>query len=427
MMRKQNISMVVLLAGVLLSFLLPQSSRAEGQTYYDISASDVRKIMLAVPTFAGSGGQGAAVAKLLSKGLDLHGFIGVVDPSRYGGSREADWKSVGADYVVLGQVNSDPAGVMIEGQILDVASNKLLAGRRYRGSAAQLEDMTLRLCDALIQDFTGEPGVARTRIAFISDGTGRKEVYVSDILGMHPRQITRHRALCVAPRFTPDGNHLTYSIYHRGNQDLYVTDLRQSQATRAISRRKGLNLAPAFSPTGGRMIITLSKNGNPDLFAMDMNGNILGQLTSGSGINVSASFSPDGRSIAFVSDRSGKPNVYVMSASGGSAKRLTFKCSENSEPAWSPKGDEIAFTGLIGGQYQLFVMDTNGGNVRQITNGGGNFESPTWAPDGRLLAVTRKGGSSSELCVVSKNGKDVRVLFPLRGNQSYPQWSGRLP
>jgi TolB protein len=427
MMRKQKKSLVVLLAVGLLCCLMPQGTCAEERTYYDISASDVRKIMLAVPPFAGTSGQGGAVAKLLSKGLDLHGFIGVVDPSRYGGGRDADWKSAGADYVVLGQVNNDPAGIMVEGQILDVASNKLLAGRRLRGSAAQLEDMTLRLCDSLIQDFSGEPGVARTRIAFVSDGTGRKGVYLSDILGLHPRQITRHRALCVAPRFTPDGNSLTYSSYHRGNQDLYITDLRQSEATRAISRRKGLNMAPAFSPNGRTMIVTLSQDGNPDLYSMDMQGNILGQLTSGAGINVSASFSPDGGSVAFVSDRSGKPNVYVMSPGGGSAKRLTFKCPENSEPVWSPKGDEIAFTGLCGGQYQLFVMDTGGGNVRQITNGGGNFESPTWAPDGRLLAVTRKSGSRSELCVVSKNGKDVRVLFPMRGNQSYPQWSGRLP
>ena len=426
MMRKKNIFVIVTLADCLLCGLC-STTRAEEQTYYDVSASDVRKIMLAVPNFTGSGSQGAAVAKLLSKGLDLHGFIGVIDSSRYGGSRDADWKSLGADYVVLGQVNGDPAGVAVEGQILDVASNKTMASRRLKGSPEQIEDMTLRLCDSLIQDFTGELGVARTRIAFVSDASGRKEVYVSDILGLHPRQVTKHRALCVAPRFTPDGNHLTYSSYHTGNQDLYITDLRQNQSTTAISRRKGLNMAPAFAPGGGSMIVTLSQNGNPDLYSMDRQGNILGQLTSGAGINVSPSFSPDGRSIAFVSDRSGKPNVYVMPAGGGSAKRLTFKCSENSEPSWSPKGDEIAFTGLQGGQYQLFIMDTGGGNVRQVSNGGGNFESPTWSPDGRLLAVTRKSGSRSELCVVSKNGKDVRVLFTMRGNQSYPQWSGRLP
>ena len=425
MMHKRHVAVILALAACFILCSLPKESKAE-RAYFDITASDVRKIMVAVPNFSGDG-QGPAVAQLLTKGFALHSFINVISTSRYGGGKDGDWKSLGADYVVMGQMGADPAGVMIEGQILDVASNKLLAGRRYKGSAAQLDEMTLRLCDALIEDFTGEMGVARTRMAYVSDATGRKEVYVTDILGRNPRQITRHRALCVSPRFTPDGNFLTYSTYHRGNQDLYITDLRQNASTNALSRRKGLNLAPAFSPDGRTMVLTLSKGGNPDLYSMDRQGNIIQQLTSGAGINVSPSFSPDGQSVAFVSDRSGKPNVYVMSAGGGQVKRLTFKNSENSEPAWSPKGDEIAFTGLQGGTYQLFVMDRNGGNARQLSTGGGSYEAPTWSPDGRLIAVTRKSGSRSEICVVSKNGKDVRVLFTMKGNQSYPQWSGRLP
>lgn len=423
-MPTKHFATIFTLVACLLFCLSAKESLAE-RAYYDITATDVRKILIAVPTF--SGAAGSTVSPLLTKGFQLHSFISVIDSSRYGGSKEADWKTLGADYVVMGQVSSDPAGVMIEGQILDVASNKLLAGRRFKGSMGQLEDMTLRLCDGLIEDFTGEPGVSRTSIAYVSDATGRKEVYVSDILGRRPRQVTSHRALCVSPRFTPDANFLAYSTYHRGNQDLYITDLRQNSSTNALSRRKGLNMAPAFSPDGRTMVATLSKGGNPDLYILNRQGEILEQLTSQAGINVSPSFSPDGKSIAFVSDRSGKPNVYVMNMSTRQAKRLTFKNSENSEPAWSPKGDEIAFTGLQGGVYQLFVMDTGGGNVRQLSSGGGNFESPTWSPDGRLLAVTRKNGGRSEICVVSKNGKDVRPLFAMKGNLSYPQWSPRLP
>ena len=427
MMRKINFATILALDACFLSCYLAKESIAE-RAYFDITASDVRKIVVAVPNFTGNSGvQGAAVSQLLTKGFELHGFINVVNSSRYGGGREADWKTLGADYVVMGQVSNDPAGILIEGQILDVVSNKLLAGRRFKGSLAQQEDIILRLCDGLIEDFTGEMGVARTSIAYVSDSSGRKEVYVSDILGRHPRQVTQHRALCVSPRFTPDGNFLAYSTYHNGNQDLYITDLRQNSSTNALSRRKGLNMAPAFSADGRTMVATLSKGGTPDLYVIDRQGEIVEQLTSHAGINVSPSFSPDRQSMAFVSDRSGKPNVYVMNMSNRQAQRLTFKCTENSEPAWSPKGDEIAFTGLIGGASQLFVMDRNGGNVRQLTSGGGNIESPTWSPDGRLLAVARKSGGRSELCVLSKNGKDVRVLFAMKGNQSYPQWSNRLP
>ena len=268
-------AMLVLVVSVLF-VTLARESVAE-RAYFDITGANVRKIMVAVPNFSGAaaGQQGQAVAQLLTKGFELHGFIAVIDASRFGGSREADWKSLGADYVVMGQIVGDPAGMAIEGQILDVGSNQLLAGRRFKGAASQWEDMTLRLCDGLIEDFTGEAGVSRTSMALVSDGTGRKEVFVTDILGRHPRQITRHNALCVSPRFSPDGNFLAYSTYHRGNQDLYITDLRQNKTTSALSRRKGLNLAPAFSPDGRTMVVTLSKGGTPDLYLIDRKGNII--------------------------------------------------------------------------------------------------------------------------------------------------------
>ena len=34
----------------------------------------------------------------------------------------------------------------------------ILPGRTYRGASGQLEDMALKLCDALIGDFTGRIG-----------------------------------------------------------------------------------------------------------------------------------------------------------------------------------------------------------------------------------------------------------------------------
>lgn len=421
---------------LILGLLCAQTSvlRAETTetTYFDITASEVRKIVVAVPGFTGSAaGQGSAgvtAAKLVTDGFQLYSFLNIIDYGSYGGRKDADWRAMGADFVVMGEVNSDPAGLAVSGQILEVATNRTLPGRVYKGASGQLEDMALRLCDALVEDFTGEPGVARTKMAYVSDSTGRKEVYVTDILGRHPRQITKHRALAVSPRFAPDGNTLAYTSYHRGNQDLYLTDLRQGSQTTSISRRPGMNLAPAFTPDGN-MVVTLSVGGNPDLYLIDRRGKILSRLTERAGINVSPSISPDGRTIAFSSDRSrgGHPKVYLMDLSSRHVRLLQNTIGECSEPSWSPKGDEIAFTGLVGGSYQIFVSDRNGGNVRQVSSGGGDFESPTWAPDGRLIAAARKSGGRSQVCVLSKNGKDVRVLLNMRGNLTFPQWSPRIP
>jgi TolB protein len=331
---------------------------------------------------------------------------------------------LGVDYVVMGKYEILDSGIMIEGRLLDVGEDRMLAGRRYRGSLKQRDDMVLRLCDALVEEFTGEKGISRSRIAFVSDASGKKEVYVSNVLGLDMRQVTRHKHLVVSPRFSPDGTHLAYSSYHSGNQNLYLTDLRQRQVTRVISRRKGMNMAPAWAPDGKSMIVTLSKDGSPDLYRINRQGKILKRLTERAGINVSPSWSPDGKSIVFVSDRSGTPQIYIMNVKKRRVRRLTFEGSENTEPAWSPKGDLVAYTGRQDGAYQIFVINPDDPlSVKQLSSGLGDFESPVWSPDGKQIAFSRRRASKQQIGVMQKDGRNIRVLFDVPGNQSYPQWT----
>ncbi len=413
----------------LLMILASASSVCAERVYLDITAQDMRKVVVAVPWFTTEAERadqkdGRAMGELLSRGLEFHGFIEIIDPQRYNGRNDADWKMLGVDYVVMGKYEIRDSGMMIEGRLLDVGEGRVLSGRRYRGSVNQQDDMVLRLCDALIEEFTGEKGISRSRLAYVSDATGKKEVYISDVLGLDHRQVTRHKHLVVSPRFSPDGIYLAYSSYHSGNQNLYMTDLRQSQVTRAISRRKGMNMAPAWAPDAKSMIVTLSKDGSPDLYRIDRQGRVIKRLTEKAGINVSPSWSPDGKSIVFVSDRSGAPQIYTMELNSKSVRRLTFEGGENTEPAWSPKGDQIAFTSMQGGSYQIYVMDPKDPlSARQVSSGWGEFESPTWSPDGKQIAFSRRREGKQQICVMQKDGRDIRVLFDVPGNQSYPQWT----
>lgn len=401
------------------------------RVYLDITATDVRKVVVAIPDFqdrktgVASRTQGREMADLLGRALEFHGFVRVVDPKSYGTAPDINWADYGVDYVVRGRFENTGRELVLEGRLQDIAENRMLAGRRYRGVNGQQDDMVLRLADALVREFTGEPGISRTSIAYVSDETGAKEVFLGDVMGRGRRQITRHKHLCVSPRFTPDGNFLAYTTYHRANQDLYITDLRQSKVTRSLSRRKGMNLAPAFSPDGRTMVLTLSKDGSPDLYLMTRKGKILKRLTSRMGINVSPSFAPDGKSLVFVSDRSGQPQLYIMKMDSGRVQRLTFEGKENSEPSWSPRGDKIAYTGRVDGRYHIFTIDPKGGRPTRVTSEWGDFESPTWSPDGKQLVFSRRRNGHSEICRIFPNGKGMQVLFSLKGNQSYPRWSSR--
>jgi len=415
---------------ILCTLITPTIAPAKDMVYLDITSPDARKINIAVPCFENSADPtylqffGRELADILGRALTFHGVFSLIPSEKYKKIQKADWKKLGADFVLLGSYTLSSSETTIEIRLLDVAGGDMFLGKRYKGPRNNESKMLFRFADTVIREMTGENGISSSKIAFVSDQSGFKEVYTSDILGKNVTQVTRHKNLCVSPRFVPGSRYLSYTSYHSGNQTLYITDLNQSRTTRPLSRRKGMNLAPSWSPDGKQMILTLSKGGNPDLYLLDRNGKILKQLTRRSGINVSPSWSPDGNKFAFVSDRSGRPQIYIMDVTTRFVQRITFKGTENAEPSWSPKGDLIAYSSFIDGTYQIFTTAPHPiSSPRQITSGPGQHESPTWSPDGKQILFSLKNDGEQKIYAILKNGSYMRRLFTLPGNQTYPRWT----
>lgn len=406
---------------------------ALGRVYLDITAAELRKVPMAVPYFIDKSKPGKPLpagkemAETLSRGLTFHGFFDIAPPDRYQGRQDTDWQALGVDFTVLGQYKLDNDQIVLELRLINLNEGRMLLGRRYRGPAGKNRKMILKFCDEIILSLTGERGISRSRISFVSDQSGQKEIYLADVLGDNVRQVTHHHNLAVAPRFSPDGKFLTYTSYHHGNADLYITNLTQKLTTRPLSRRKGLNMAPAWAPDGRSMVVTLSKDGTPDLYQINTKGAILRRLTANAGINVSPSWSPDGKQLAFVSDRTGKPQVYVMEMKSRHVRRLTYDGAYNTSPSWSPKGDLIAYTGEYESGYSIFTISPDGGLSTRVTRSWGSHESPSWAPDGNQIVYARTRNNEKKICAIFKNGKGMRPLFKMKGEQNFPQWSPRLP
>lgn len=426
----QTIVRFLLVALLLVPFSLIATNSYAERVYLDISTSETRKIKIAVPWFINSGLNqerqrlGRDLADILAKALKFHGIISIIGTAEYGGAQSTDWKRLGADFVALGRYTLTADSIKLEIRLLDVAANEMILGKSFTGDLSQKDKMLFKYCDDVIEALTGTAGVADTRIAFVNLQKNAKEIYLTDILGRKMRQVTRHKHLTVSPRFVPAGSSLSYSSYHSGNQNLYITDLKQSKTTRALSRRKGLNLGPAWSADGKRMILTLSKSGNPDLYMLDNRGNIIEQLTSRSGINVSPTWSPDGRHLVFVSDRSGGPQLYHMDMQTRKTKRLTFEGSENAEPCWSPTENLIVYSSLRAGVYQIFTLDPlKNEEPTQITKDLSHHESPCFSPDGNQIIFAKRDGKRNQIYGILKNGSYQRRLFTLPGSQSSPRWA----
>lgn len=411
----------------------PVHSQAQQVIDIDITDAAIKKINFAVPYFTDKNQpdqineSGQTMANLLAKGLEFHGFINVIETESYGGGQDQNWRMLGADFIIIGQYLAVGPQIILELRLVEASTGKMLMGKRFRDKLEKQRQMILKFCDEVIYKITGKQGISSSKIAFVADSSGHKEIYIADALGDDIRQITRHQHLAITPRLSPDSMKLVYTSYHNGNPNLYLIDFTKSSLlTRAISRREGINYAPAWSPDSSYLVITLSKDGNPDLYKMDPAGTILRRLTANAGINVSPSFSPDGSKIAFVSDRTGDPQIYIMDMDSGRTQRLSYEGRENTTPSWSPDGEWIAYTGNGDDGYQIYKMKVAGGQPIQLTSSWGSHESPTWSPDSRQIAFTRTRNNMSKLCTITNEGQWLQELFTLTGNQSSPQWSKRL-
>jgi TolB protein len=339
-----------------------------------------------------AGGDGAAVTKTLQNDLTLAGAF-TLGPAGL------------ASYVVSGTA----AGGSLQGQVKDRNGGVVLT-KTYAGSS---RDVAHAFADDIVETLTGHPGIAKSKIAFVANPTGRKEIYLSDYDGANVRQLTHDANISVAPAITPDGRRLAYTGYQSGYADIYLVDLGSGARNRII-KFPGTNSGAAFSPDGGRIACSISKDGNPELYVVGANGGGAHRLTHTRGVESSPSWSPDGREIVYSSDESGSPRLFRIPSGGGAATPVSTGYGFCTEPSWSPDGRKIAFTVRQGG-FSIALANLGGGDSRLLAAG----EDPAWGADSRHIIYST---GSAIMLLDAQNGRSVPVITGL-GRVSEPSWS----
>ena len=186
-----------------------------------------------------------------------------------------------------------------------------------------------------------------------------------------------------------------------------------------------MTFAPRFSPDGNKLVFSLARNGNTDIYVMDLNTRRATRMTSGPAIETAPCYSPDGKQIVFESDRSGSQQLYIMNVDGSGMNRLTYGKGSYGNPVWSPRGDLIAFTRIYQGKFYIGVIRPDGSGERLITSAY-HVEGPTWSPNGRVLAYfkeTPHGDSrSAKIYTIDITGYNEQILkTPQDGSD--PAWS----
>ncbi len=415
--------------------------------FLEATRPDFQKIPLGIVAIENVGGSespegrvklGTRIEEVLKADVRRSQVFALVDlPSlgvkvaQLGAEPDASFKQAaenGVSVIVWGKAGikngSKDADLSMDGYVYDTGSNEVVGGKRYVGSTSVVRLMAHRFADELVFRYTGEPGIARTKIAYVSELGTARELFVMDYDGYEPRQLTADGFLNLMPRWSPDRRFLVFTTYrNRNTQDIDMIELATGKRWTLVAQG-GLNITPVFSPDGNALAYSSSHEGNAELYRLDTRTKAVQRLTTNAAGDLSPSWSPSGREIAFTSDRGGGPQIFLMSADGSNVRRLTFDGDYNAAPAWSPRGNWIAYVCRTSKkEYKLCVITPDGQKHLQLTTGLGVDDSPSWSPDGRHLVFSSTVDGKSQIYMINADGKDLERITFIGTHNSAPSWS----
>ncbi len=334
-----------------------------------------------------------------------------------------------AQMLAFGKTEIINSNLVITARLFDVRNpqNPSVIAKRYVATMNEIStrDAAHRFANEIVKTLGGGiPGIALTRIAFVSNRTGSPEIWVMDYDGFNQHPITSYGSLSLTPRWSPDNSKIAFTSYAMGNPDIFIISLLTNHRL-PFPLYRGLNTTPAWSPDGSKIAFCSSMSGDPEIYVADANGYNLHRLTFSPGVDISPVWNPKtGNELAFVSDRSGSPQIYTMSVDGTNLRRLITGGGDASAPSWSPNGLFIAFSWRVSdtGTYDIYVIEIATGRIIQLTHDAGRNEHPWWSPDGRHLVFESNRSGSKQIWTMLADGSDPTQLTTIKENWN-PSWS----
>ncbi|HET9489513.1 MAG TPA: Tol-Pal system beta propeller repeat protein TolB [Methylomirabilota bacterium] len=421
----------------------PPPSRAQGRgvdVWINIQGTGGKKINIAIPEFTVVGGADANdLAKQLpavtGRDLTFTGLFSVVAATGAIPANNpvalrqswADFAAAGAHAGVHGLLAVRGNRLEAEMRLYDLTNpeQRLIASRRFEVSADQPRRLAHKIADEIVLQFTGERGVADTKMAYVVGPRGAKEIMVADYDGYAERPLSRNGSINLMPVWGPDTRSLVYLSFKNGYPDLFRAFPFERRPEQVLAAFAGINSAPAWSPDGRMLALTLSKDGNPEIYVLTLATGTFRRLTRHAGIDTDPSWSPTSRELAFASDRLGRPHIFVMDVDGANLRQITSG-GFHTQPRWSPRGDTIVFT-IREGTHDLWAIAPDGSNPRRLTAGPGDNESGSWAPNGRHLLFQSSRSGSWRIYAMQADGSEQALVTRGSADHTSPSWSPRLP
>jgi TolB protein len=344
-----------------------------------------------------------------------------------------DWSNppVRANYLAFGYTGVQGTQLVLYGFLYNVGQpdpqSAQVIGKLYYGTldAEGAKKVAREFAADILQQF-GAKSLDGSKIYFVSDRSGNKEIWSMDYDGANQHEITHYKSVSTMPAISPDGKTVAFTTYALGNPKIMLYSTETDKRLPFYNPVSAAVETPEFTPDGHHLLFATSIDGWVQICESDIGGGNMRRISHVRAIEVSPKVNPKNPSdVVFISGRGGSEQLWRMNIDGGDLERLTSGEGYVANPSWSPNGQFVAFAWTKGyepGNYNIFVIDIARRVPVQLTHGSGRNENPWWAPDGVHLVYSSRRGHTTQLYSMLADGSNAQQLTT-HGNNIQPVWS----
>jgi dipeptidyl aminopeptidase/acylaminoacyl peptidase len=267
-------------------------------------------------------------------------------------------------------------------------------------------------------------------IAFISNISGRNNIWLVPSEGGWPTQLTVSDQRQARPAWSPDGKWIAYMSDYDGDEqwDIFMVAPKTGEVKNVTNTREIAEEDPAWSPDG-RYLVYMVKPKTSSVFEIDVFDTVLRDVkhittgTPNDKMNVRPIWSHDGKWIAYTQEQAKgtDSNIFIAEVATGKSDLLTphegeqiFRVSD-----FSPDAASLLLTSnAVNGYENVGVLNIASKKITWLTKEKWETSAGHFSPDGKSVTWTANVDGNTDIFIHDLSpGKTTPLPLPKGVNE----------